>query len=411
MLPVSSGASQAQVLPFQRPAFSGRPTHLAKVDPALAKLFQEMPKAELHCHLSGSVPIGLIKEFMRENGLNEQQVRAMSRLKNCYADLDDFLATYYKVPAQVKTPDQFRRSTLAIIQEAAKDNVRYLEIRSSILSKGGYTPSQIVDGIEAGMREGMAWVKQTQGFDMNVGLIVLAQRAGTPEQSLESAQLAVDFAKKPGSLIRGFDLAGSEGQHTVLKHAEALKYVKAHGMNLTVHAGETATSGSISGVDSIKAALSLGADRIGHGLQLVNDKPLEDRFVKEQIPVELCPWSNVQINAVPDYADHPLPELLNKNINTSLSTDNRMMSKITLSQQLAQLYANGLLPCWEQLKQTTFNGIRGAFVSPLEKTRLNQQLTAQFAQLESRYKQVINRFFCKPCTHPKSANLQEKRLA
>lgn len=377
------------------------------LDPALRQLLKSMPKAELHCHLSGSTPIGLIREFMRENEVPAADIAKMSRLKNRYRDLDDFLATYYKVPAQVKTPEQFRRATLALIQEAAQENVRLLEIRSSILAKGGATPDQIAEAIQQGMREGMAWVQRHHGYAMNVGLIVLAQRAGTPQQSLESAQWAVELRKQPGSLIRGFDLAGSEGQHTVLKHADALRYAKAHNLPLTVHAGETESSEGISGVDSIKAALAVGAERIGHGLQVMRDPKLLRELAQKRIPVELCPWSNVQLSAVPNFQQHPIAQMLQKKLNVSLSTDNRMMSKITLTDQLAQLCANGLLPCWEQVKTLTLNGVRGAFISPFEKQKLARDFNRQFAQLENAYRTVINRFFCKPCEHPKSKNLQE----
>lgn len=379
-------------------------SHVPRIDPQLMSLFRAMPKAELHMHLSGSAPIHLIRQFMREDGVPEADIRQQTVLKNYYDDLDDFLATYYKVPAQVKTPDHFRRASRAIVQQAANENVQYLEIRSSILAKGGATPEQIVEAIETGIREGTAWVKKHRGFDMNVGLIVLAQRAGTPEQSMESARLAVEFARRPGSLIRGFDLAGSEGQHTVLKHAEALKYVKKHGLKLTVHAGETPNSQGMSGVDSIKAARKLGADRIGHGLQLVNDGKLLDQFVKRKIPVEICPWSNVQINAVEGFENHPLPQFLQKGVNASLSTDNRMMSKITLTQQLAQLWANNVVTCWEQMKTLSLNGVRGAFVPAGEKRKLLNSFARQFTQLEQGYRDVINRFFCNTCDHPKLAD-------
>ncbi len=381
--------------------FGRQKSHVPRVDPQLMSLFRAVPKSELHMHLSGSAPIHLIRQFMRESGMPEDEIRRQTILKNYYDDLDDFLATYYKVPAQVKTPDHFRRASRAIVQQAANENVQYLEIRSSILSKGGATPQDIVEAIEAGIKEGQAWARQARGIDMNVGLIVLAQRAGTPEQSLESAKLAVELAKRPGSLIRGFDLAGSEGQHTVLKHAEALRYVKRHGMKLTVHAGETPNSQGMSGVDSIKAARKLGADRIGHGLQLINDPKLMDQFVKKKIPVEICPWSNVQINAVQGFENHPLPQFLQNRVNVSLSTDNRMMSKITLTQQLAQLWANHVVTCWEQVKTLSLNGVRGAFIPAGEKRRLLNRFNRQFAQLEQTYRDVINQYFCQTCTHPK----------
>jgi adenosine deaminase len=183
--------------------------------------------------------------------------------------------------------------------------------------------------------------------------------------------------------------------------------VKRHGLPLTIHAGETENSEGISGLDSIREALALGADRIGHGLQAIRDPALLKQLAQRQIPIELCPWSNVQLHSVPSYSDHPLPSLQKEGLNVSLSTDNRMISNITLRQQLAQIYTQGLLPCWEQVKMLTLNGIRGAFISPWEKAGLKRAVLTDFTQVETRYRAVINRFFCKTCTHPKSANLTE----
>ena len=384
-------------------------SHVPKLPQPLANVLAAVPKTELHCHLSGSAPIGLIQEFLREQGVDEPQIAADTVLKDCYTDLDDFLATYYKVPAVIKTPDQFRRASKAIVLDAARENVRYLEIRSSILSKDPEsTPKQLVEAIEAGIRDGVEEVHRTRGWTMKAGLIILAQRAGTPEQSLQSAKLAVKLASRPDSLIRGFDLAGSEGQHSVLKHAQALKYFnrygKPKGLKLTLHAGEVSHSEGYSGVDSMKQALALGADRIGHGLAMKDDPALMQDMIKDQTPVELCPWSNVQINAVNPYQSHPLPQFLDAGVNASLSTDNRMMSKITLTDQLAQLYDQKLLTCWRDLKTATLNGVRGAFLNDCEKGRLAAQVKSQFTRVEKKYRDVINQFFCQTCEHPAIAD-------
>ncbi len=374
------------------------PAHAPNIPRSLQRLFKQVPKTELHLHLSGSAPIGLIRQFLREQGWPEDKIAQETQIKDMFESLNDFLySTYYKIPAHIKTPEHFRRSTVAIIKEAAQENVRHLEIRTSILKKGG-TPQEIVEAVEAGIREGQAWVQQHKGYVMQAGVIILAQRGGSPADSLESAKLAVDLAKRKSSLIRGFDLAGSETDHAVDKHADAIKYFVKHGkplgLGLTIHAGETPDSEGGSGVDSIKKAIALGADRIGHGLQLQQDQALRDTFTKRQIPIELCPWSNVQLKSVTDYPSHPIQQFLKDKLNISLSTDNRMVSKINLTQQLGQLYQHGLLTRWDEIKQVLLNGARGAFLPAMAKKRLEREMKQELQRIEQhpRHQKTIGRY-------------------
>lgn len=362
---------------------------------ALRRLFKAVPKTELHMHLPGSTPIGLIKDFLEEKGWAPKKIDRETRLKNTYQSLNDFLKTYYRVTGHLKSPEQFKRATLALLKECAKENVRYMEVRASILHKGD-TPEKIVQAIEAGLKEGMAWVKETKGWEMKTGLIILAQRAGSVEDSMESARLAVALSKKRGSLVRGFDLAGSETDHAPQKHAKALRYVQKYNLPLTVHAGETASSGAMSGTDSVRQAVKLGADRIGHGLQMRHDPKLMKLIKERQLPVEICPWVNVQLKSVDGYGDHPLPDFLEEGLNVSLSTDNRMLSKITLTEQLGHLYQHGLLTRWDQLKTLILNGVQGAFSPAMEKKRLFRQVTQEFQRLEQ---------------HPKFAPLIQRYLS
>ena len=401
-------------------SFGGR--HRRKLDPnadlkqpvplAVQRLFQAVPKTELHLHLGGSTPLPLLRQFMKENGLSRKEVARVAKVSDRFVDLDDFLATYYKVPAHVKTPDQFYRATRAVVAEAAAENVRVIEVRTSILKKGG-APEAIVAAVEKALKDGVEAAKAHYGFEMLGSLIILAQRAGTPEDSLESARLTVELARKPGSLIRGFDLAGSEGQHSVDKHAAALRYMqtygKPQGLGLTIHAGETPMSDQYSGVDSIKKALALGADRIGHGIQMMQDPELLAYSQVAQLPIELCPWSNVQIQAVNGYGDHPLKAMLSKGLNVSLSTDNRMMSKITLTEQLGQLWAHHQITSWEQIKLITRNGVGSAFLTPIEKTRALKNVDATFAAIEQNplNQRTIARYFKAESAEVKSP---QKRL-
>lgn len=391
-----------------RPRF-GQATAQKKCPDALKRLFNAIPKTELHMHLSGSTPLPLLRQFLREENPNmpKDELHRQTQIKRQYTDLNDFLSYYYKVAYHLQTPEQFRRASFAVAKEAAKENVRYLELRTSMSNKQG-TPLEILEATEQGLRDGEAWAQQTLGHPLKTAVIILTQRAYPPERTLEDAKMAVEFAKRPHSKIVGFDLGGSEADHAVNIHQAALNYVKQHGLPLTVHAGETEVSQGQSGADSVKQAIALGADRIGHGLQALQDQPLTRQLAQTQMPVELCPVSNVNITSVPSMTAHPLPQFVKENINVSLSTDNRMMSRVTLTDQLVKLYQAGLLPCWETLKQLSYNGVRGAFMPQSVKQNLLTQFQAEFQQLEQRFRPLIQQVFCRPCKHPTSESSQLK---
>lgn len=379
-----------------------------KVPWQLNRLFKLVPKTDLHIHLSGSVRKQDVATFMRENGLSKEETKKeLQLIRPRYDSLTDILVTYYRVPKHVNTPSQFKRAAKGIVQEVAKENVRVLTLRTSVLGKGG-PPEEIIRAVEEGIREGVAWVKKHKGYEMKTGLILLAQRAGSPEDSLAHAKLAVEMSQRPDSLITGFDIAGDETKHAIGKHANAIQYIKQYGeprgLKLTIHAGEVPFSEGISGLDSIRKAYRYGADSIGHGLQLQGDPVLKQRFVQQQIPVELCPWSNVQTGAVPDYPSHPIKPYLKDGLNVHLSTDNRLISQINLTRQLGQLWQHGLVTTWDQIKRLTLNGIRSSFIPAKEKQQAEQEALAIFNKLERRFARTIRtRLSQETATHAKRA--------
>lgn len=383
------------VLLFQGRAKTAQPAKApgVRMPAQLNRLFRLVPKTDTHLHLAGSARRVDIETFMLENGLSKAEISQEMRLiKPSYKNLTDFLVTYYRIPRHVFTPSQFKRAVVGIIRDAAKENVRILEIRTSALNKGG-PPEAIIQAVEEGMREGMAWVKATKGYDMQTCLIVLAQRAGSPADSLRHAKLAVKLARCPGSLIRGFDVAGDEIKHSIEKHVKAIRYIKKHGkplgLSLTIHAGEVPISENISGLDSIRKAVQYGADRIGHCLQADADPLLKRYLIRKQTPIELCPWSNVQTMAVKSYTEHPIRRYLEKGLNVSLATDNRLVSQVTLTRQLGQLWRHGLITGWEQIKRLTLNGIQSSFIPQKEKLQVEQEVLRIFDSLEKRFRQTI----------------------
>lgn len=362
----------------------------------LHSLFRAVPKTELHLHLAGSTPLEQLRRFRREEGMSAERA-AQLKVKKNYASLNDFLETYYKV-AVIKTKDQLERATAALVERAAEENVRYLEVRSSINYKDHLPAREAAEAIERGMRAGVEQVEKRHGFRMGVGLIVLAQRAGPPEKSLEAAKLAVELSKRPDSLVRGFDLAGSESDHAVDKHAKALryfaKYGKRRGLGLTIHAGETERSEDLSGLDSVRHALAFGADRIGHGLQLAKDPELMAEVARAGVHVELNPWSNVQLGNVEDFEAHPLKLFMEAGLSLSLSTDNRTISDIDLTEQLEMLYRHGQIRSWSEIKKLTLDGIDAGFAPRDERARVHEEVEQVFREIEqdSAHREAIERY-------------------
>jgi adenosine deaminase len=367
-----------------------------KVPFTLRRLFKLVPKTDLHVHIGGSTRKEDIQVFMKENGVSHDDIpKLMALIKPTYESITDILDAYYKVPKHVFTPSQFQRATFGIVQDEAEDNSKVLEVRTSILNKGG-KPEEIVEAVEDGLREGVSWVKKNFGYNMRTYLTILAQRFGTSEESLETAKLAVELAKRPDSMIRGFDLAGDESKHSICHHGEALKYIKEHGpehnIGLTLHAGETKSSENISGVESIRKAIEYGTDRLAHALRLLDDDELRKFVIENGIPIEMAPWSHVQIKAVDSYQKHPIRQFLEEGMKINLVTDNRLMSQITLRKQLGQLWAYELINTWELIKQTTINGIEAAFLSDEEKKNILAEAKEEFARLEKRFARTIEKY-------------------
>lgn len=362
----------------------------------LRRLFKLVPKTELHLHIGGSTPKEVIQTFMKENGVPEAEIPGLMKLiKPHYENITDILDAYYKVPKHVYRPSQFKQATIEIIKDAADENVKILELRTSILNKGA-SPKEIVEAVEEGIKEGTDWVYKNHDYKINAYLGILAQRFGSPKDSMETANLAIELAKRSDSLIHSFDLAGDESKHSIDDHMEALKHVKQYGpergIGLTIHAGETKSSGNISGIESIKKAIECGADRIAHALRLVDSDELKNYVIERKIPIEMAPWSHVQIKAVDSYPEHPIGRWMEEGMNINLNTDNRLMSQITLRKQLEQLWINHLIASWLKIKIITINGIKAAFIKEDEKERILNETEKEFNALENRFNQTIAKY-------------------
>lgn len=286
----------------------------------------QLPKAELHNHLDGSLRIDTILDLAKKNGIElptfnrEKLKELLANDENCQS-LNEYFIPFDTTLSVLQSQESLERSTFELLEDVHAENVKYLEIRFSPMlhTKNGLSLDEVVKSVLRGK-------KQAEDIlGIKCGIIICGLRHILPAQNLELAKLAVRYKNKG---IVAFDLAGEEFGRPALDHFEAFDYAFKHDLARTVHAGEA------DGAHSIKDAIyGLKANRIGHGTHLFQDNDLLKYIRDEQIPLEVCLSSNLQTKAVASLDIHPIQDYFKQNILVTLNTDSYLISGTTLSKE------------------------------------------------------------------------------
>ena len=290
-----------------------------------SELLRRLPKAELHCHLDGSVRPETLLELAREFRQpvprdDPDALRDYMRVDDARS-LEDYLARFDVTLGVMQTAPALERVAYELSIDAANDGVRYIEVRYApvLNTRRGLSLGEAVEaplrGLERAERDGGAMAR----------VIVCGLRHMAPDVSLELARLAVAYRDRG---VVGFDLAGGELGNPASPHAPAFAYAREHDLACTCHAGEGADASSIR-----EAVHVCGAHRIGHATRLYEDDSLMQYVNDRRIALEICLTSNVQTHAVESYERHPLREYFDRGMNVVLNTDNRLMSGTTLTDE------------------------------------------------------------------------------
>lgn len=335
---------------------------------------RRIPKAELHCHLDGSVRPQTLLELGREqrvpmprdsaDGLRDFMIVSDAK------SLEDYLKRFEVTVSVMQTAEAIERIAYELGADAASEGVRYIEVRNAPIlnSRGGLSMAQ---ALEAQIR-GLERAERDHGIIARS--IVCSLRQLPPATSLELAQLAVEY-KSTG--VVAFDLAGGEYGFPASHHAEAFAYARKHNLAVTVHAGEG------DGPRSIRDAVhSCGAHRLGHATRLIEDPELTQYVNDRRIGLEICLTSNVQTHAAKSYETHPLREYFDRGMNLTLNTDNRLMSGTTLTDEY--VYAAGRLDfTFEELCTLALNGFEAAFIPWEQRVKLLETVSREMQSLAS----------------------------
>jgi adenosine deaminase len=330
------------------------------------------PKAELHCHLDGSLRLSTVLELARRQGKmsllpadSEEGLEAILREIDHSETLEAYLEWFkYTIPL-MQTKEALRRIAYELAEDNARENVRYLEVRYGPIlhTEEGLT----LDAVNAAVYEGLQAAERD--FDIRTNIIVCGLRDRYESESLRQAELAVTHRTRG---VVAFDLAGGEAGNPPKHHLHAFYYARNHLLNLTVHAGESW------GPESIHQALFYcGAHRIGHGITLHRDPELMQYVIDHQVPLEICPTSNVQTHVVDGYETHPIRLFVAKGVPVTVNTDNRLFSRTSVTEELWRVHAHCGIKA-EQLREIALNGFRYAFLHWDEKQDLLRRVLDAF---------------------------------
>jgi adenosine deaminase len=344
------------------------------------------PKVLLHDHLDGGLRPATAVELAREYGYDGLPTDDPVELAAWFTrgadrrDLELYLEPFRHTVALLQTPEALQRVAAECAEDLAGDGIVYAEVRFApeLHLEQGLTLDEVVTAVLEGFRLGSA------GRPIVIGTLCTALR--TAARSVEIAELAL---RHRDDGVVGFDIAGAEAGYPPSRHLDAFQLVMREDFHITIHAGEAF------GLPSIAEALHYcGAERLGHGVRLVDDISVDGdgratlgrlaSYVRDRrVPLEMCPTSNVHTGAAATLAEHPIGLLRRLRFRVTVNTDNRLMSGVTLSEELQNLvsvFGYGV----DDLEWLTINAMKSAFWPFEQRLRIiNEQIKPGYAALRA----------------------------
>jgi len=336
-------------------------------------VYDRLPKVELHCHLEGTISPTTVAELASKNG-HRLPVPHVEDLYS-YDSLDGFLKVFWFVQEMLATPEDWERAAYESVVQAAPHGLRYGEtfFTPARHLSAGQDLGGIVEGIARGFEAAeaetgvrcMAICDMDRAYGGAAGLQLIEQlvelrRAGRADRvigiGMDSTELGVD----PRDYVPAFELARSAG------------------LRRTAHAGED------TGPDNIEMALDvLGAERVDHGLSILQDPELTDRVASERVPLDVCPNSNVLIaNKVGSLAEHPFQRMREAGLLATLNTDDPAMTDLDLGKEYRSV-AEALDLSFDDMAGVALDGVEACWLDDGDKRRLRTEFEREIAEIRA----------------------------
>src|SRR3954454_11438889 len=343
------------------------------ITPQLDEFIRRMPKAEIHLHLEGSVQPATLLQLARRNGVQppaetEEGLREFFR----FDDFPHFIQAYIAVCSCLRTPYDFETIVLDLGSEAARQNIRYLEVHfnpETNVRKRGLDFHQML----AGMNRGRAAARERWGVEMRW----IADGVRDSETSPYSVTQTVDWitALSADDGVVALGLGGNEVGYPPAPFVRDFARARAAGLHTVAHAGETTGHATI--CDSLDF---LGVERIGHGVRAIDNPVLVERLARDRVPLELCPTSNLCTGVVSSFADHPFQAFDDADVLVTVNSDDPPLFGTTLTDEFLVLAEHWGYDA-DGIQRIALNAVDAAFLPDEEKTHMRTEFAEEFARL------------------------------
>jgi len=327
-----------------------------------------MPKAELHLHMEGAIPIDTLCALARAKRVPGVRNPNDVKKRLAYANFGDFIRAWLWMNTFIRSEDDFEGIAYSVLRDLSRQNVRYVE---AFYSPGNYLEHGLTS---QGITESMIKGKQRaeRDFGIRCRLIVDLVRDLGPEYGRD---LVKELEPYVGRGLVGVGLGGSEDRFPADSYEQVYEDARRRGYRLTAHAGEVA------GAPSIWAAIKkLGAERIGHGLRAYEDGSLISYLRKNQTPLEMCPTSNVRTGVCSSLSSHPIREYFEQGLLVTVNSDDPTMFDTTISREYSIL-VDSFNFTWDELKQVALNAVEASFMPVAEKEDTIHEFDTEFDHL------------------------------
>ncbi|MBT2689434.1 adenosine deaminase [Bacillus sp. ISL-47] len=328
--------------------------------------FSNMPKIELHCHLDGSVRPKTIIDIAKREGISlptfdQEEIKEELIAPMDCESLDEYLKRFSIPNLVMQSKENLKRISFELFEDAAKENVKYMEVRFAPLlhTQMGLSVEEIIQSVIEGMKE------TEEQFDIKGNIILSCMRTMSVESAFEVVEKGKIFL---GEGVVAIDLCASEEEGFCGKFIEPIALAREYGYRVTIHAGETGI-----GKNVLEAVEWLGAERIGHGVFIKDCVEAYNMVKEKQVVLEMCPTSNVQTKAVNHFSEHPIYDFHRDGIKVTVNTDNRTVSDTSMAKE-CDLVSNEFAMSDEDYKIIYMNSVEASFADEKTKENLRKYL-------------------------------------
>lgn len=350
-------------------------------DTQLKRYIRDVPKAELHVHLEGSIQPATVLTLARRNGV-ELPVNSVEEMQQWfkYRDFNHFIDIYLIISSCLKTADDYELIAYEFGANMARQHARYAEITFSP-GTHAFVLGVPFETYFSGLTRGRQRARDEFGVEMR-WIFDIVRNVEDEARNSSAADYTTSVAiegKQDGVVALG--LGGAEIGYPPERFERWFKRARGAGLHCIPHAGETDGPASVWG-----ALKALGAERVGHGVRSIEDPALVSYLAEQRIPLEVCPTSNIRLGVYASMTEHPLPRLHAAGVPVTINSDDPPLFNTMLNDE-AQLLVDPFHFDLDTINEIILNGVRYSFLSADEKKALQEAFRAEMAQLRETVEQ------------------------